>query len=412
MALKRSEVALSVPVVALAVMVSIVAGTACGSARAQSAPPAVTAPAAERSALNARVFDAVVSALQRRHYDPAGVAEKLIPTISTFRPQALSAPDEPTFYSVLNAFLDGMQDSHVSARSPSLVERARRADRAQGGGFGLISLRMEGRVVVLRVLDGSPAQAAGVQPGWVFERLDGNPAIGASPPPLGTTAALTFIDADDRELELTMTTGPYAEPSFRQARPLGNGLLYVSFDSFDRGTDDWLRETLEQIRPTSLILDLRRNGGGRLTTLKGVAEAIFPDGVELGTTIARSGRERGMRIGGRGWAHAGPLYLLIDRGSGSASEILAAAVRESGRGVLIGETTGGNVVVSDTETLPDGGRLNVSVRDYVSAAGARLEHEGVTPDIAVALSLSDIRANRDPVLDAATRIAAERATAP
>jgi carboxyl-terminal processing protease len=93
--------------------------------------------------------------------------------------------------------------------------------------------------------------------------------------------------------------------------------------------------------------------------------------------------------------------LLVDQYSRSAAELTPAALQEAGRAVVVGEHTGGSVLISQDTRLPDGGRLTLSRADYITAGGVRLEKRGVTPDVIVARTLEDRRAGRDPMLDAA-----------
>ncbi|RZJ43285.1 MAG: peptidase S41, partial [Brevundimonas sp.] len=95
------------------------------------------------------------------------------------------------------------------------------------------------------------------------------------------------------------------------------------------------------------------------------------------------------------------LAVLVDGASRSAAELTPAALQEAGRAVVVGERTGGAVLIAQDTDLPDGGRLTLSRADFVTRGGVRLEKTGVTPDVVVTRTLDDRREGRDPMLDAA-----------
>ena len=129
------------------------------------------------------------------------------------------------------------------------------------------------------------------------------------------------------------------------------------------------------------------------------------------TRTGRSGRAVVLRASGdcgdRRDPLANPVAVLVDQGSRSAAEMTPAAIQEARRGVVVGEKTGGSVLIAQETNLPDGGRLTLSRADFVTAGGIRLEKRGVTPDIAAPRSVAQRRAGDDPTLEAA--IAALRA---
>ena len=98
---------------------------------------------------------------------------------------------------------------------------------------------------------------------------------------------------------------------------------------------------------------------------------------------------------------ANRVAVLVDRASRSAAELTPAALQEAGRAIVIGEQTAGAVLISQESGLPDGGRLTLSRADFVTRCGVRLEKRGVTPDVSAVTSFADLRAGRDPALDAA-----------
>jgi carboxyl-terminal processing protease len=131
-------------------------------------------------------------------------------------------------------------------------------------------------------------------------------------------------------------------------------------------------------------------------------QLIYARDVAFGEFVQRNQRQVRMRINGGGRAaFAGPVVVLVDERSASAAEIFAAAIKETERGTVVGRPTAGAVLASVEERLPDGGKLQISIRDYRTQHGVRLEGRGVEPNVPVPLSLDDIRRNTDRDLDAA-----------
>lgn len=326
----------------------------------------------------------------------------------TFRPRAMAAANEQELYRVINKMFGELRDSHTFAVSPAEVLDAQRRVSLN---VGLIGRVVENRVVYTRVLAGSSAQAAGIQPGWVLTHVDDVPvdasrfsgfAVGN-----GEMLRLTFLDALDRVREVQLLARPFTDVPERSARMLDDGTLYIRFDSFYiPNIGAWFKETIARHREArALIIDLRGNWGGLAAELQECLDRLYAQPAVFGAFIERGGTERRLRVAGRGReAFGGKVVVLIDEDSFSAAELFAAAIQESGRGTVVGRTSKGGALNNLEEKLPDGGRLYVSVRDYRTSRGQRIEGRGVQPDIAVGLRLDDLRRNFDRDLERAVQL--------
>ena len=147
-------------------------------------------------------------------------------------------------------------------------------------------------------------------------------------------------------------------------------------------------------------IDLRWNGGGLADQMKRIAAALMGAGVLVGSIVERSGQSE-MRSSTYTKRYTGPLVVLVGPLSGSASEILAAAVQDQKRGRLVGRMTNGSVLQSQQFALPDSGYVQVPISNYFRNDGQRIEGVGVEPDVWILPTLDDVRAKRDPVLDRA-----------
>jgi len=388
---------LSVPAVAMPAVDTVVAA----------------APSRDRARLNQRVFDRVWSEVRRGYYDPTLHGVDWNAARATFRPQALAASDERGLYRVINAMLDLLDDGHAAASPPAAVRR-QEAQFARRAVMGLTLMRGEtpDDWTVERVRPGSPAEAAGVQMGWALNSVDGKPWGPDVETYDGVPVQLVLTDdaGQRREIALTPRVMEAIEPfTADKSRP---GVLVLRVEQFDKGLGAWMGSELEGLPPdVDVVLDLRGNPGGRLMEAESVLTCFLPRDQVWATRTGRSGRPVVLRAAGDCGDRRDPLAndvaVLVDQGSRSAAELTPAALQEARRGIVVGEKTGGSVLIAQETNLPDGGRLTLSRADFVTSGGVRLEKRGVTPDIAAPRTVAQRRAGDDPTLEAA--IAALRA---
>jgi carboxyl-terminal processing protease len=373
---------------------------------AASEPSAVSP--RERARMNQRVFDQVWSEVRTQYYDPRLHGVDWNDARRTYRPRALAAADARGLYEVLDEMLHLLDDDHAGATSPA---EARRQDmvRERRAAIG-VSLRADsqqpGAYVVESVRRGSPAEEAGVEPGW---RLDTAGEGRWSPEQdvvEGQAISMAFVDTDGaaRPLDLTPRVMD-PEPPFVVDRS-HPGVVVLRVEGFEAGLGRWMGEELAGLAPeTDVVIDLRGNPGGRLMEAEAVLSCFLPRDQAWATRTARSGRQIVLKTSGGCGELATPVFndvaVLVDSQSRSAAELTPAALQEARRAVVIGEPTAGAVLISQDTRLPDGGRLTLSRADFVTSGGVRLEKRGVTPDLVAPVSYQERRAGRDPGLEAA-----------
>ena len=372
------------------------------------APPAAAAALEpERVRLNQRVFDRVWNEVRSQYYDPDLHGVDWIAARRTWRPVALTAPDDRTLYRALGDMLDLLDDDHAGAAPPAV---ARRQDtlRQRRPAIG-VSLRPEPSgdlYVIEQVRPGSPAAEAGVAVGWRLVTGEGALWTPEQDIAEGRPVTLSLIDGAGAARPLTLTPRMMEpSPAFvaDRSRP---GVLVLTVDGFEAGLGRWMGEQLEDLPPeTDVVIDLRGNPGGRLAEADAVLSCFLPRDRLWAARTGRSGRRVELRTGGGCGDLDRPVEndvaILVDANSRSAAELTPAALQEARRAVVVGAPTAGAVLISQETGLPDGGRLSLSRADFVTSGGVRLEKRGVTPDIAAPLTLEDRRAGRDPGLDAA-----------
>jgi len=364
-------------------------------------------PTRERVRLNQRVFDRVWTEVRRGYYEPTLHGVDWNAARAQFRPQALAATDERGLYRVVNQMLELLDDGHAAASPPAAVRR-QEAQFARRAVMGLTLMRGQtpDDWTVERIRPGSPAEEAGVQLGWALNSVDGQPWGPDVETHEGVPVHLVLTDETGQRRETTLTPRimDAVEPfTADTSRP---GVLVLRVEQFDKGLGPWMGSELEGLpADVDVVLDLRGNPGGRLMEAESVLTCFLPRDQVWATRTGRSGRPVVLRAAGDCGDRRDPLAnavaVLVDQGSRSAAELTPAALQEARRGIVVGEKTGGSVLIAQETNLPDGGKLTLSRADFVTSGGMRLEKHGVTPDIAAPRSVAQRRAGDDPAMEAA-----------
>jgi len=267
-------------------------------------------------------------------------------------------------------------------------------------------------LTIISPMPGSPAEKAGLHPGDQVMAVDGQDMSGVPAQlvirrvmgPEGTTVVLTIRrEAVPDAFDVEVVRGRITVPSV-ESRVLDQGIGYIRLSSFGNDTVGDLRSALRQMlaeHPTGVVLDLRGNGGGYLSGAVDVSSEFIGEGVIL-TERFGDGHEEVYSADGDGLALDVPLVVLIDGGSASASEIVAGAVQDHGRGWIIGERSFGKGSVQNWHPLEDAaGAIRVTIARWFTPKGRSIQGDGVLPDIAVEFTDEDLAAKRDPQLERA-----------
>jgi carboxyl-terminal processing protease len=264
--------------------------------------------------------------------------------------------------------------------------------------------------VVLDVLPGSPAEDAGVLPGWILLRCDGRrpgDVLGVGKLADGQVVRCEFLDGDSGERVLDLAARPVSLRPVRKTAELAEGVVLLRFDLFDAASARWLRRELAaHAGAPGLVLDLRHNSGGTWAAMADILEAFFDEAVPIGTTLERAGGVKRHRVkpGWEGSRFSAPIVVLVSDRSASAAEIFAHVVQHHRRGTIVGAKTAGVVLASVEWRLPGGGELHLSLFDYRGADGRRLEGAGVAPDVVVDPPAAGRPGERDPAIAAALEV--------
>jgi carboxyl-terminal processing protease len=268
------------------------------------------------------------------------------------------------------------------------------------GGVGLVISMKDGMLTVIAPMEDTPAFRAGILPGDIILKIDDEEtrelnlaeAVKRMRGAPGTEVTLTTLTPSTRETaEHRITREDIKVDSVKDAKMLEAGIGYVRLTQFSEPTGEALKEALKDLTEEqdlrALILDLRGNPGGLLTSAAEVAELFLPKGALIVFTKDRSGEAQlTYKSGGRTHYTDFPIAVLVNGGSASASEIVAGALQDHGRAILVGEKTFGKGSVQSILPLDDGSAVKLTTAKYYTP-GERVIHEkGIEPDIAVEMN--------------------------
>jgi carboxyl-terminal processing protease len=323
--------------------------------------------------------------------------------------------DDPDEAALARGAIKGMvqalkkaDDPYALFYSPKSYQAFQELTTGRFSGIG-VWLKPKGKLLqIVSVLPDTPALDAGLRRGDVIESIDGqdvtkltsDEAINLIKGPSGSEVALD-IDRSGERLSLRIERAEIDLPNL-QARITEDEVGYIRLFGFARNAGDQVRDEIESLRDKGaegIVLDLRDNGGGLFSEAIAVASVFIEDG-EIVTY--RSADEGDIEYEAEGEAFEDlPLVVLVNEGTASASEIVAGALQDRDRAVLIGETTYGKGSVQEVIPLSDASAMKFTTAAYLTPNGRDIDGRGISPDVEVAF---DPASRRDIQLDRAVEI--------
>ena len=269
------------------------------------------------------------------------------------------------------------------------------AEQTQGVYYGIgayVSQDVEtGICAISGVIRNSPAEAAGLMEGDLIYKVDGEDMSGLELDEVvshirgdeGSEVTLTLV-RDGEEIEVVLTRGKVDTPTV-ESEMRDDGIGYLQITEFDDVTVGQFAENFEQLKEQGmkgLIIDLRGNPGGSVTSVCAVAEHLLPEGL-IFYMEDKDGNRTEYTCEGADFDL--PLVVLVNEYSASAAEILSGAIKDSGIGKLVGKKTFGKGIVQDVISLQDGSAIKLTIANYYTRGGHDIHLKGIEPDVEVEL---------------------------
>lgn len=323
-----------------------------------------------------------------------------------FRPVS----DETLFQGAVKGMASSLGDHYSLYLTGDVYKSFMEQTTAAFGGVGIIiGEDKQGDFYILAVFKKGAAHDAGIQPGGKLVAVDGKKLHGMEPMlaanlvrgKVGTAVTLT-IEENGKVKDYKMHRSDVVLPTVSDQMVSGD-IGYIHIYTFATHTGEEFKEALRDVKAKGarkLIIDVRMNPGGLITSVVDVADQILTRGPVV-SYQAKNGTKQTFDIDGI--SKPMPMVILIDRNSASASEILAGAVQDKKEGIIMGEKSFGKGTIQSVEELSDGTALKISIAQYLTAGGRMIDKIGIKPDVAVQQTGTPFDMNSDSVLQEAIR---------
>jgi len=402
------------------------------------APPSAMLDRAARE----RAFDFVWDTIDEHYYDRALHGVDWRAAGARYRPLALAAPDDEAFWDVLDRMTGELHDAHTRVESPLRVE-LRKRDESITLGFAFVPVNE--RFVVTSVFVDSDAWWAGVRSGMTlisigeeparqaYEKMKAETRLDSTPQSrhqralrrllmgeVGSKMTFTFERADASRFATTLRRQRLRVPPMEIHRILPSGFGYLRFTEWTIPLTLRALDGLNALKETpGIVVDLRGNPGGAAHAVNLMLERFYPERIETGRVITRTGKPVSLFFGtleiiklkrvvdGDKDAYRGPVVVLMNAQSASASELFAATLQATGRAKILGQPSCGCLLgFLGYAQVPGGAELAYSEVGFELPNGKHIEGEGVIPDKPVPIDPADLQTNRDRALEEAQALLA------
>ncbi len=351
-----------------------------------------TTPADNNAALDPALLQEVLTLLERDFYG--------------------EIPDKQSLtHGAIRGLLMTLDDPYTSFVEPNIADVLREDATGQFEGIGAtVQMREDGFLEIVRPLPGHPAEEVGLKAGDLILTVDGTDivgmglyeAIGLIRGPAGTEVELEIARPGQEDTFFVTITRASIEMPIVESEMLENDIAYISLTEFDATARERVENELKELfknNPQGLIFDLRNNPGGFLSQAIQVSDLFLEEGLIAIERDSR-GEEKRFYSYDNDVGEEIPLVVLINGGSASASEIVAGALQDRDRAMLIGQETLGKGSVQLPHDLSDGSQLRVTIARWFTPNNNSIHEQGLTPDIEVPYP-NDTPVDEDPQLDRA-----------
>lgn len=304
--------------------------------------------------------------------------------------------DDELLENAIRGMLSGL-DPHSAYLNPEEFKELQVGTTGEFGGLGIEVTMEDGFVKVVSPIDDTPAQRAGVQAGDLIIRLDDNPVKGMSLNEAvnimrgkpGTDITLTIVrEGEEKPLTITITRDIIKVVSVK-SRILEEGYGYVRITNFQTHTTEHMIKAISELKKKSegklkgLVLDLRNNPGGVLGAAVSVSDAFLEKGLIVYTEGRAEDSELKFNATPEDILNGAPMVVLINSGSASASEIVAGALQDHKRAVIMGRRSFGKGSVQTIFPMSNNSAVKLTTARYFTPSGRSIQAEGIEPDIVI-----------------------------
>ena len=292
----------------------------------------------------------------------------------------------------ISGMVKTLDDPHSIYLDPKMYELMRSHTEGSFGGVGIVMGFKDNKITVISVMEGTPSEAAGIKTGDEIIAVDGTPTNEIEPEEvvlhirgeIGTDVTLKIRRAGEEDKDYVVRRATIQVHTVAgQMLPDTDGIGYIRIASFSEHTADEFKDAyraLEKDGVKGMIIDLRENPGGLVTSCVAIANMVVPKGPVV-SVVQKDGRREEYKSDLSEEKY--PLVVLIDGNSASASEILAGALQDTGAATIVGETSYGKGSVQVILPLYDDDALKLTIAKYYTPSGRSIDGTGIEPDVRV-----------------------------
>ncbi len=298
---------------------------------------------------------------------------------------------EVSYRDLVYASIQGMirtLDPHTTFLVAEEYQGMREKQQTSYYGLGILVGVRNGQLTVIAPLEGTPGARLGIQPGDVISTIEGEPtetmgldeAVGKLKGPKGTQVHITIARRGmEKPIEMAVTRAEIPQTTVREAYMITPTTGYVQVTEFARGTGNEVAEAIDKLKAkgmTRLLIDLRNNGGGLLDPAIEMSEELLPEGSAIVETRGRTRDSfQTYKVSSRRTRFDLPLVVLVNEGTASASEIVAGAVQDHDRGLIVGTPSWGKGLVQTVYNLSYGTGLALTTAKYYTPSGRLIQRD-------------------------------------
>ncbi len=318
---------------------------------------------------------------------------------------------EEDAYVAINSMLASLDDPYSRFLNREEFKEQNTNIDAKIVGIGVNIMSVSGKILIISVVDGTPAQKSGIMAGDIILKVNGKDVSGKT---ISDVAALIRGEINTKvKLELLRDKKRLTKEISREeihiknikASVIDKNIGYIQIISFI--SSDMTKEFVDALNKTQncqgLIIDLRGNTGGLMPNAVVIADMFLTQG-HIVSIVDRDKQKAVINAQAKPYAINKPLVILIDEGTASASEILSGALKDNQKAILVGKRTYGKGMIQRIYPMPNQTGMNLTIAKYLTPKGIDINKKGISPDYEVEYTTKDFINDKDPQMDEAKRI--------